>query len=101
MRLMFPADDATLIARGRYATVASERRARLRELRDHAEAMAENARRIIRFSEKDYEFAHEQADAAFKHAACAMDLVDAIEQLSQRLDELRPAAWANVKEEIE
>lgn len=87
----FPVHDI-LIARGKYSTLASERRELLKAMREDLEISAGSAGRTLR-SPDDLEFVGAQI----------MSMDQAVERLKERyarlaivrkaLDELKPAAW--------
>lgn len=87
----FP-DEAVLLARGKHSTLASERRAALKKLRDDMEAIAGYASRILR-SVEDREFAGEQFTTAEGRFARAREMLSAIAELDTQIAAIRPAAW--------
>ena len=92
----FPSEE-TLIARGKYATLSAERRDLLRELRQDAEAIADNARRIIKAAE-DVDFAQDEAMKAASRIGIAQTRIHRLGELAALRDELRLAAWGTTKE---
>ena len=91
-------DDATLIARGRYATLSSERRALMKSLQGDAEALANYARRILRSAETDTDFVLEEIEHAAVRISDARTRIKRMAVLNAQRDELRPAAWGTTKE---
>lgn len=91
MSASFP-DDDVLIARGKYSTVASERRAYLKELRATCESISGCAARVIRAPD-DITFMNEQAAMLATLTERALGTVRQLEGLASHLDELRPVAW--------
>lgn len=87
----FPAEDV-LIARGKYSTVASEKRDGLRELRDLCESISGCASRVIRMP-NDMVFMTEQAAALGSLAQRALSKVAEIQVLQEHLNQLKPIAW--------
>lgn len=86
----FPEADV-LVARGKYSTLASERRALLKGLRDDIEAITNNARRALQT--EDLHFAIEQAKAARDHIDSALGRLLVLSALAAHLTELKPLAW--------
>lgn len=86
----FP-DNETLIARGKYATLASERRTHMKALRDEIEAVVNNARRALQT--EDLEFALEQSQAARGHIDNATSRLQMLTAVAHHLEELKPLAW--------
>ena len=94
----FPSDEV-LIERGRYATVAAERRALLKALRDDMEAITEIARRVMRSLPEQYENAAVEILRAKDHILKADQRMFALCAVEGQLDELRPLAWAKEKQD--
>ena len=92
----FPPDDV-LVARGKYSTIASERRTLLKGLREDMEALAENARRVLRT--EDLEFCLEQAESARARVARALERLEKLRSVAEQLDELKPLAWGQKEPE--
>lgn len=91
MTAEFPADPV-LIARGKYSTVAAEKRDGLRELRNLCESISGCAARVIR-APSDMVFMTEQAAALGSLTERALAKVAEINGLQEHLNELKPLAW--------
>lgn len=89
--------DNILVARGKYATVNSARKAKLELLRRNMESVVGYATRLLR-SVDDTEFATEQMVAAQETLSNASVTLLECNDLKNQLDELRPEAWGERKE---
>lgn len=92
----FPS-DLVLIARGKYSTLASERREQLKELRDTCERISGCAARVLRAPD-DMGFMTEQAAVLATLTERALGTVRQLNGLHSHLDELRPVAWGGKEE---
>lgn len=93
----FPADDV-LVARGKYSTLASERRNILKALRNDMEALAEYARRVLR-SVDDLSFAEEELLNVGRRIGAAQGRLHDLRTLAPQLAELKPLAWGEKEPE--
>jgi hypothetical protein len=93
---LFP-EESVLIARGKYSTLSSEKRAHLKELRDYLERMSGCASRVIRAPD-DMTFMSEQAAQLATLTERVLFRVADIQGLQAHLDELRPIAWGGKAE---
>ena len=97
----FP-NSEVLIARGKYATINSERKATIKELRSHLESIMGYAGRLMRAvelrTEEETDFAEERMAAAMQRLELARLALSRCNALKQHLDELRPIAWEKTKE---
>lgn len=87
----FPPDD-TLIARGKYATLGSEKRAELKRLHDHMTAITDQARVIVRWEDQAETmtgFYEAMLARVMKAGECLAELA----ALQAELEGLKPAAW--------
>lgn len=96
MNEQFPADPV-LIARGKYSTVAAERRALMKHLRDTCESISSCAGRVLRAPD-DVDFMSEQATTLATLSERALGAVRQLKGLASHLDELRPVAWGGKAE---
>lgn len=86
--------DAVLLARGKYSTLASEKRELFKELRDLMEHAVGHCTRTLRQVE-DIAFMREQY-SALQLAVAKMEVIIArLDQLSRALADLKPIAWAD------
>lgn len=95
MTAPFP-DEATLIKRGMYATVGSERRKKMRELSTAMVSITEQARVVSRYAES-MENAGPLLDAMKVRLDAALEYRAELVQYEAELNELRPAAWPDRK----
>ena len=98
--MAFP-DDEVLLARGKYATLGSERRALLKALRDDMEALAACAHRVMRSVELDNAESAEAVALAAQRIQAATTRVETISLLSSELETLKPVAWGKSAKETE
>lgn len=91
-----------LIARGKYATLSSERRGLYKDLRGDMEAIVGACQRALRSTNtaEDVAFALEQTGAARKRIDGALDRLTRAATLTQQMTELKPLAWGD-KRDIE
>lgn len=94
--MTFPADEV-LICRGKYATLRSDARARMKELHTRMMAITDQARVLLRFDEEA-----DQAATVFaamqRQLEATGECLEALATLQAGLDELRPSAWGDTKE---
>lgn len=93
----FPAEDI-LIARGKYSTLASERRALYKAVRDDVEVIVGSCTRALHNIEKDMEFSQEQAAIARKRIDNVLTKLSQATHLTEHLNGLKPLAWGDKKE---
>jgi hypothetical protein len=94
----FPS-DAILIARGKYSTLAKERRTLMKGMQKDIEVLANNAHRILRAPE-DLKLAQDEADRAAERLEAAQEKLDQLTALAPLLAALEPEAWGDGKEEF-
>lgn len=92
----FPSDDV-LLDRGRYATLASQRRLLLKLLRDDMEALANYARRILRAAE-DIPYAQTELTLAEERLTASKKRLATLWELEPQIAQLKPLAWGADKE---
>lgn len=95
----FPADDV-LIARGKYSTLAGERRDALKRMRDGLEGMVNCAGRVLRRPD-DLELMAEELVNAKRFISGVQDTFGQLLVLHTHLEELKPLAWGKEKAEHE
>ena len=93
----FP-DDATLLARGKYATLGSERRKRMKELRERMAAVTDQARVMLRFDE-DAKDAGPTFEAMQRQMERTGECLTELSALQIEMDALKPDAWGKERKE--
>lgn len=91
----FPVDEV-LIARGKYSTLAGERRDALKGLQEDMTALANYASRILRAAsarDSDIEFVRAELETASRRLGSALGHVQALGTLAPQLADLKPFAW--------
>lgn len=89
-------DEKTLVARGKYATLAAERRDALKGLQADMVAASNCASRVLRSASgktEDIEVVQEELDTMGKRVGAAFEHVQVLAALALHLEELKPAAW--------
>ena len=94
----FP-DDPTLIARGKYATLASDRRDALADLRKHVAAVMSATQNIMRYGVDEVEAACDAYASVRENFDTANHIITELLLLQHDMDELRPLAWGKEKPE--
>jgi hypothetical protein len=94
----YPSDDV-LIARGRYATLNSERRELIKAMQKNIQQLANRAHHILRDPEK-VNFAQEGVDVCYGLLEEAQASLTRLAEIVPLMEELRPLAWETTKEEL-
>jgi hypothetical protein len=94
----FPAEDV-LIARGKYSTLASERRAIFKALRGDMEAIVGCCQRALRIDAEEIAFTLEQTALAKRRIDSAVERLAQAALLTHHLEELKPLAWGQKEPE--
>lgn len=85
-----------LLARGKYATIAGERRQALKGLQEDMTALQSKASLILRMAamrEMDFEGLTAELDKASRALGEALLYVQTLITLAPQLEELKPLAW--------
>ena len=88
----FPGDDV-LLARGKYATLGSQKRDAMKQLQQQMEAITAQARHILRFDE-DAALALSFYEALQGRVSDTGDTLTRLAELQAELDVLKPLAWS-------
>lgn len=94
----FPPDDV-LIARGKYSTLASERREILKGLQKDAQQIANTAHKLLRGLD-DVTCAQAEANYIEEVIGDAQTKLELLATLAPVMGELQPLAWGKHKEEF-
>lgn len=94
----YPGDEV-LIARGKYATLASERRDALSDLRKHVSAVMNATQNIMRYGVDEVEAACDAYARVRENFDTANHIITQLLTLQHSMDELRPSAWGKEKPE--
>ncbi len=89
--MTFP-DDATLLARGRYATLGASKRDHMKKLHGFMGRLTDQARVVLRYDE-DAEVAYTVFMAMQGNMDEAAATIGQLAELTKAMDELKPAAW--------
>lgn len=93
---MLGLDDATLIARGRYATLRSAHRKHANALRVASVAVNDQARMMLTFVD-DASNLSATHDAFIRRVEEIREHVGELLELTEQLEALKPAAWGKTK----
>lgn len=99
----FP-EQEILVARGKYSTLSSEKRAALKGLQDDMQALANYAHRILRAATDrkiDAEFLEQEIQHAGARVGSAHGHLHTIVSLAPAMAELKPQAWGGKEVEHE
>lgn len=91
---MFPA-DSILLARGKYATLGTERRSLLKRVQSSCTLLMDQASQIMRDAEKSPPESADHLEAALNCLEQAGNARAELVKVCEQMNELRETAWGN------
>lgn len=96
--MMFPSDDI-LIARGKYSTLGSERRALLKHVQSSCSLVMDQASQIMRDAEKSPPENADHLEAALNCLEQAGNARAELVRVCEQMNEIKDKAWGNKEPE--